>query len=170
METWDVFDSERQPLRKTHQRGEAMNPGEYHTVVEIWTVDSNKHVLVTRRDPRKEEYPDKWENTGGSALSGETSRQAAVRELFEETGIIAREDELAYLGTDQEVSAFVDVYLLRRDMPLSELTMQEGETVDAKWISLEQLEAMIKDHSFALPLGRRLQKVRKDFLKHLDIG
>ena len=169
METWDLFDSERQPLLRTHLRGEQMNVGEYHIVVEIWTVDSNKNVLVTLRDPQKEEYPDKWENTGGSALSGEGSRQAAVRELFEETGIIAQEGELSLLGTVQEQSAFVDTYLLRRDICISKLTMQKGETVDAKWISLEQLNAMIEDESLALPTGKRLQTVRKTFLKYLDI-
>jgi len=145
-----------------------MNTGEYHIVVEVWTVDSDKNVLVTLRDPTKEEYPNKWENTGGSALAGETSRQAAVRELREETGIIAAEDELSFLGTCQEHSAFVDIYLLRRNIPISQLTMQEGETVDAKWVSIEQLDAMIRDESLALPTGKRLAEVRKIFQKHLD--
>lgn len=168
METWDLFDSTRQPLLRTHRRGEKMNPGEYHIVVEIWTVDSNKNVLVTLRDPSKEKYPNKWENTGGSALAGETSKQAAVRELWEETGIIATEDDLSFLGTCQERTAFVDVYLLRRDIPISKLTMQEGETVDAKWVSIEQLETMIKDESLAFPTGKRLAAVKKSFEKHLS--
>jgi len=38
------------------------------------------------RHPNKKEYSNYWENTGGSVLSGETSKVGAIRELFEETG------------------------------------------------------------------------------------
>lgn len=51
-------------------------------VVEVWTVNSEKNILVTLRYASKEIYPNKWENSGGSALAGETSKQAAVRELL----------------------------------------------------------------------------------------
>jgi len=170
MERWDLYDSERRPLFRTHERGEKKNPEEYHTAVEVWTVNSKNDILVTLRDPQKEEYPDKWENTGGSALAGETSRQAAVRELMEETGISAAEDDFIFLGTNRDLQylEFVDIYLLRCDLPISELTMQAGETVAAKWITLAQLEAMIEDRSLALPIGRRFNYIKKDFLKHFD--
>lgn len=169
METWDLFDIARRPLERTHLRGQKLNQDEYHMDVEIWTVDSHNNILITLRDPQKEKYPDKWESTGGSALAGETSRQAAVRELCEETGITAGEDELVYWGTHLEQAAFVDIYLLRRDIPVARLTMQEGETVDARWISLEELERMIADRSLALPIGEHFGTVRERFIKNLEV-
>ena len=168
MEIWDLFDSNRQPLFRTLQRGSKKNPGEFHMVVEVWTVDSAKNILVTLRDPSKEMYPDKWENTGGSALLGETSRQAAVRELQEETGIVATQEELTLLGTCQEDEAFFDTYILHRDIPANLLTMQVGETVDAKWVTLKQLDTMISDQTLALPVGRRLSYFRKQFQDFLE--
>ncbi|HKP85508.1 MAG TPA: dihydroneopterin triphosphate diphosphatase [Blastocatellia bacterium] len=39
-----------------------------------------------------------WQAVTGSLEEGETHRQAAVREVFEETGILRREDELIELG------------------------------------------------------------------------
>ncbi|WP_099206177.1 NUDIX hydrolase [Scatolibacter rhodanostii] len=167
MEIWDLFGEKRQPLHRTHRRGEMMNFGEYHIDVEIWTVDSNRNILITLRDSTKQYYPSKWEATGGSVLSGETSRQAAIRELKEETGILAVEDELSFLGTCQEIEAFVDIYLLRCDIPISKLIMQPGETVDAKWISFEQLEEMIADESLALPIGEHFQTVKQNFYDKL---
>lgn len=168
METWDLFDSNRQPLFRTHQRGQKKTPGEYHTVVEVWSVNSMKNIFVTLRDSSKEMYPDKWENTGGSALSGETSEQAAVRELMEETGIIAAQEELTLLGTCREDNEFYDIYILHRDIPIDHLTMQAGETTDAKWVTLDQLDAMVIDQTLALPVGRRLSFVRKEFQKYFD--
>ena len=163
IEQWDLYDENRNPLNRTIERGKQKQLGEYHTVVEVWTVNSNGEILVTLRDPRKQDYPGKWENTGGSALAGETSRQAAVRELCEETGIIASEDELILLGTYKEQSAFVDIYLLIRDLKIEEIVLQEGETVDVKWVTLEKLDSMAVDLTMALPTGIRLSHVREKF-------
>lgn len=168
MEIWDLFNEDREPFNRVHERGQNLSSGEFHIDVEIWTVNSNKDVLLTLRDPQKENYPNKWEATGGSALSGETSTQAAIRELSEETGIIAEENELSFLGTCKEGSALVDVYLLRSDIQLSELTMQEGETVDAKWVSLEKLDDMVEDESIALPIGEHFKTIKESFQNQLE--
>ena len=170
MELWDLYDATRKPLRQTHPRSGVIPAGTYHIVVEIWTIDGDGNVLLTLRDPNKETYPNKWENTGGSALSGETSRQAAVRELREETGIIAEEDELVFLGTYRTSSAFADIYLLRRSIPVAQLKLQPGETVDAKWVTMAELDELIQDQSLALPVGKRLEAIREAFEKQLGRG
>lgn len=167
MEMWDLVDKYRQPLNKIHNREDEIVVGEYHAVVDIWTVNNNKEILVTLRDPNKDKYPNLWENTCGSVLSGESSIEGAKRELFEETGISVKEDDLYFLGTKQEKTAFVDSYIIRKNIGISELTMQEGETVSAKWITLEELDEMIKRGEVALPVSKRLDFFRKEFEKFL---
>lgn len=167
MELWDLYDEERQPLNKTHCRGEEMKTGEYHIVVEVWTVNDDKEVLLTLRHPDKKEFANLWENTGGSTIAGETSKAGAVRELYEETGIVALENELFYLGTNKGKTAFVDVYMLRKNKDISELKMQEGETVDAKWVNLEKFDEMINSGEIALPVIERLIPYREEFEKYL---
>jgi dihydroneopterin triphosphate diphosphatase len=39
-----------------------------------------------------------WQSVTGSLEEGESHRQAAVREVFEETGVVSREEELIALG------------------------------------------------------------------------
>jgi len=163
MEKWDLFDENRLPLNKTHNREDKMKNGEYHIVVDVWTVNDDNEILLTLRHPDKKDYPSFWENTGGSVISGETSRVGAIRELFEETGIIANENELFLLGTKKEETAFVDTYIVRKNIKLSELTMQEGETVGAQWVSLDKLDEMIKFGTIALPVSERLSPLRKVF-------
>ncbi len=167
MEHWDLFDGARNPLGKTRLRGTPGNLGEYHIVVSIWTVDSAGNILLTLRDPAKESYPDRWENTGGSALAGETSKQAAVRELYEETGITASEDELLLLGEQIARDSFVDHYLLRRDVPITEIHLQAGETADAKWVTLATLDEMIASLTLAKPIGEQFNEIRERFLLFL---
>lgn len=162
MEIWDLINEERQPLNRTHRRGDPMNHGEYHIVVDVWTVNDKNEILMTLRHPDKE-YPNLWENTGGSILAGETSKQGAVRELFEETGIRSTEDDLHYLGSIKEETAFVDTYINRKNMLISELTLQDGETVDAQWVTLERLDELIRQGEVPLPVVLRLQPLRSKF-------
>lgn len=163
MEKWDLFNKTRQPLNKIHNRQDKMLPDEYHIVVGIWTINNRNEILLTFRHPDKEKYPNFWENSGGCILSGETSKTGAVRELFEETGIIASESELFFLGTRKEKAAFVDTYIIRKDIELSELTLQEGETVDAQWVTLDKLDEMIESGIISLPVVERLTPLRNVF-------
>lgn len=167
MELWDLYDAGRISLNRTHIRGTPGIPGEYHLVVSIWTVNSSGSILLTLRDSRKESYPNHWENTGGAALAGETSLQAARRELEEETGIVVDESELVLLGTQKTRDSFVDHYLLRRDVSLSAIRLQAGETADVKWVTMQEFEGMIKDLTLAKPIGDQFNGIRDRFFAAL---
>jgi 8-oxo-dGTP diphosphatase len=169
MELWDLYDTNRQPLNKVHTRGIPMASGEYHTVVAVWTGNGKGEVLLTLRDPAKIKCPNLWENTCGSVLAGESSKAGAIRELHEETGIAAQESDLILLGTNQEETAFVDLYFVHKDIPIESLTMQEGETVKAQWATLAELDTMIAEGIVAPPVVARLFLIRKELeqqLKH----
>ena len=163
MEYWDLYDAERRSLGRVHQRGVALPPGAYHLVVSIWTINANNEILLTLRSPDKDLFPDCWENTAGSVLAGETSRQGAVRELFEETGIVVSEDELWFLGTKEKKHAFVDMFVVQKDIKYSDITLQQGETVDAKWVSFPELQRIIKRGELAFPVAQRFVQIREQF-------
>ena len=162
-ELWDLYDGERKPLGRTHIRGMRLQKGTYHIAVGIWTVNDREEILVTRRSHEKPDWPDFWENTAGSILAGETSRQGAVRELFEETGIRAEEKELYFLGTEKGRSTIGDCYILRKNLNISDIVLQKGETCDAKWVTLKQLDEMIAEGVVAPPVFSRLAKIREKF-------
>lgn len=160
-ELWDLLDEDGMPVGATHVRGEKMPHGAYHRVVEIFTVNSKGELLVTRRAPEKKPYPNMWETTGGAVVAGEDSLDAARRELREETGIEVGVGELDLLLTHRSKSAFVDIYLARKDIPADKLTMQPGETVAAKWVSFSEFERMIEDGLVPSPVCRRYAVVRQ---------
>lgn len=168
-EKWDLMNADRVSLNKTHTRGTPLKKGEYHLVVEIWTFNSNGEILLTLRHPEKEAYPNYWENTGGSALAGETSIEAAVRELEEETGITASPDELIFIDSVRAVTAFHDIYLLKKDWPLTDIKFQDGETVDAQWVSLDQMDVLMLSKKIAPPITRRFQAYRQCFIEKLTV-
>ena len=163
-ERWDLLDRNRQPLGKTMFRGDPITAGAYHLCVEIWTVNSAGEILLTLRHPEKPDYPNLWECTSGSVLAGESSHAGAVREIWEETGILAREEELLKLDSCLVKNmVFFDIYIIRRDLPLAQIRLQEGETVDAQWVSAAKLDEMIAQGLIVDIIAERLQKVRADF-------
>lgn len=142
MELWDLYDKERNNLDKTIIRGNAHPAGTYHLVVNIWVMNSRNQLLLTLRSPEKKQYPNLWENQGGSVQAGEQSLPAAQRELFEETGIWMEQGDFALLGTSLEKTALVDIYAVRKDIEAEKIRLQPGETVDVKWATSQELDAL----------------------------
>lgn len=143
MEYFDLYSASRQPLGRRIQRGVPIPYGEYHIVVQVMTVNSSGEILLTQRVPEKTSGG-KWECSGGCAVEGETSRAAAVRELFEETGIRALPDELSQDWTMTTESMLRDFYVLVRDVPLAALKLQKVEVCAAKWVPFERLTEMAR--------------------------
>ncbi len=160
MEFWDLYDEKRHPLDRTHPRGIVLKEGERHIVVNIWTINSEEQILLTLRDPYKEPWPNTWENTGGSVLAGESSTEGAVRELQEETGITINQCDLTLLTVKKGLDVFVDLYLVRKDVSIGNLALQEGETVAAKWVSPSELEIMSKEGLLAGPMTWQIKSLR----------
>ena len=148
MEKWDLLDGEGRPLGKTLVRGDKLRPGQYHLVVHIWVEDSKGRLLIQKRAPHLKLMPDTWAVTGGSAVAGEDSVTAAVRELSEELGIRAKPDDFRLLGRMRRRNSLCDLWLLRRDVPLSKLSLQTEEVADARWVTRGQLMEMVKDRRF----------------------
>lgn len=140
----DIYDAEGNLTGRTHWRGADMAPGEYGLAVSAAICNSSGQVLCTLRSPEKAALPNVWESPGGSVRAGETSRQGMVRELWEETGITAREDELVFLHRRRTGDIFFDAYALHRDMPASEVRLQEGETAGARWFPIDEWERLAR--------------------------
>lgn len=126
-ELWDLYDIDRRPLNRTIQRGEALPEGTYHLAVGIAVFNAKGDILLTRRAQEKSQYPGCWEIPGGCAQAGETSLEAACRELREETGIVVQPGELVPLLRELLPGAHLDMFAVTKDVPLSQLALQPGK-------------------------------------------
>lgn len=146
MELWDAYDANFNKIEgKTLVRGGPVPDGVCHLVCDIIVKHTDGTYLLMQRDPRKI-YGGMWEATaGGSALAGEMPLECAKRELREETGIIS--EDLVEVGTvtDEEAHAIYVEFQCVTDWDKEAVTLQEGETVDFRWVSRNELLAMKKD-------------------------
>ena len=146
-ELWDIYDINRNKTGKIHRRGELLEKGDYHIVVHVWIKNSRGEYLITKRAPHKG-WPNMWETTGGSALSGDDSITAALREVREETGLILDPKCGRIIHSYVRRDSFVDVWLFEEDHELSEVTLCENETTDKMYADAEKIKEMIDEGTF----------------------
>ena len=161
MELWDLFDSERKPLGRTHVRGEEFGEGEYYVCVETWIRNSKGEFLIQKRHPDKK-AGNLWEFVGGGTLAGETTLQSAVREVAEETGIAAKAHEFTFFATYQRKNFFQDLYLLRRDVDIKDIILRPDEAIDKRWATEEDILQLIANREFVYTVGLRFEKYRDE--------
>ena len=160
-ELWDVYDSHRQLTGRTHRRGDPLPHGDYHLAVHVWIRNSRGEYLLTKRAPNKG-FPNMWECSGGSALAGDDSPTAAMREVKEETGLTLKPENGICLMQLAREDNFCDVWLFRQDFDLDEVVLQPGETCDAMYATEETIRDMYREGTLVpfFYLNEFLEKAR----------
>ena len=99
---------------------------------------------------KKDAFPGFWDlSAAGGVAAGETGRQGAEREVREELGY-----HLDLTGVRPSVTVnydggFDDFYLVvRDDVNVSQLQLQEEEVAAARWASQEEVRAMLERGEF----------------------
>ena len=147
-ELWDIYDIDRNKTGRTHLRGEVLKEGEYHLVIHVWVRCADGRFLITRRAPDKEPFPGLWECTGGSALAGESSEEAALRETYEETGIDHKESRRRCMISYTRGDWHGDVWLFDADFDVSAVRLQKGETTDLCLCTRDEVLALYRGGEF----------------------
>ena len=141
MEHWDLYDINKNKTGKTIKRGVTLPQDRYHLVIHFWIKNRKGEFLIQKRSNSVELNKGLWSFTGGSALAGETSEQAVVREVIEEIGYSINPTEISVIHHYFRRDYWVDVYLLEKDVPLHAFNMGvEVETV--KYVNMEEILKM----------------------------
>lgn len=148
METWDILDENGRKTGRTVLRGEELKEDEYHLEAHIWIINSEGEILIQKRPKSLERAPDIWAMTGGCVVEGEDSLVAILREVKEELGIEIDKNSLKKPLRHKRKNAFTDIYVLKQDINLEDIALQEDEVEDVKWVRIEELKQMKQQGSF----------------------
>ena len=164
MEYRDIYNEKKERTGKIIAKDTPRLPGERILCVGCWVVNHAHEIFITKRSPTKRFAPNLWENTGGHAMAGEDGPTAILRELKEETGILASLADLIFLSERMESAIFTEDYVIVKDFPLEDVVLQEGETCDAMWVSIEKWESMLKSGEIAPSVNEKLQTHKQRLL------
>ena len=144
----DVYNSKKEKTGKVveRKRGALLEKGEFIISVTCWIINKDGKILLTQRKLDKHNGG-KWEPTTGLVVSGESSLQGIVRELNEEIGININQSEIKLVKEIVEertdVSFFRDIYLIRKDIDLRAIKYNDGEVVNAKYVTIDEFNSML---------------------------
>ena len=109
---------------------------------------------MQQRVKDKETNPGKWDvSVAGHVSAGQTSIEAAIREVKEEIGIDLEEKDLEYMLTYQigrkvkenfYANHIFDFYMVKTDViDVSKIKLQESEVEQVKLCNLEEVQNML---------------------------
>lgn len=149
MEIWDIYDRDRQFTGKTMVRGSRFGVGEYHLAVHVCIFNPKGKMLIQQRQPFKRGWSNLWDiSVGGSAVAGDSSQQAAEREVFEEIGYKVNLRNKRPALTINFDYGFNDFYIIEEDLDIHALHLQFEEVQQVRWATKEEIWDMIEDKRF----------------------
>ena len=147
MEYWDIYDENKNVTGRTMKRNDwCLKEGEYHLTVLGVIARPDGKFLITKRVMTKAWAPGWWEVSGGAALAGESSRDAVLREVKEETGLDVSDWDGGYLFSYKRENIkegdnyFVDIYRFVADFDENDLHLQETETDGYMLATLDEIK------------------------------
>jgi len=170
MEMIDVLNENGEKTGEIVSREDVHKLGLWHKCVHIWIINGKGEVLLQKRSEQKATHPNMWTTaTSGHLSAGDSSVEGAIRELSEEIGLEVNKNELKYLFTVKESEVnnnpekhiieneFTDVYLIQKNIDITELKLQEEEVSDVKWFSYESFKKMVMENDETLVPHKEMQ-------------
>ena len=152
MELMDIYDENGVRTGRTFERNTKLCAGEYCRVIHVCIFNSTGKLLIQQRQSFKEGWPNMWDVSAAGAVSaGESSNQAAEREVFEELGYKLELDEVRPHLIISFDAGFNDIYIVERDIDLNSLQLQYEEVQAVCWAGLDEINELIITGKF-IPL------------------
>lgn len=149
-EYYDIYDENKNKTGKIAKRNEyELKNGEFRLVADAFFINSKNELMLTKRAERKKSGL-LWEGTGGSIQAGETGLEGIIRETKEEIGIDLTKKDLIFFKELKTNSMgfwrFKEIYVVKKDIKISDLVLKEDEVIDAKWVTLDEFLNMEKNN------------------------
>ncbi len=114
--------------------------------ISVFVLNDRGEVLLQRRSANKKYYPNTWALCTGHVEKGESSREAAVREIKEELGISVCFSELYSFYDGKFDSSDVCFFYIKSNLADVDFVIQKEEVSEVKWFSIDKILDMIKSH------------------------
>lgn len=150
----DILDENGNKTGEATTRKQIHEKGLWHRIIVVSIIDKNGHILMQQRSMDKESNPGKWDvSVAGHVSSGQTSIEAAIREVSEEVGIEINEEDLKYILTyknKREIKEnytdcqIYDCYIVNIDeIKVEDIKIQESEVEQVKLCELAEVKELI---------------------------
>lgn len=126
-------------------------PGIFYRTIFVLVKNDKEEILIQKRSSTKDLYPDCWDlSVGGHVNFGQSYEETAAREIGEELGVEALEEDLIPKGEVlvklSNSGEYFNVFEYNLK-PGQEISALEEEIGDTKWMTIEDIKKSMKDKS-----------------------
>ena len=164
MEWLDIVDENGNPTGETVERSYAHRHGIRHRTAHVWIFrrqNGHTEILLQKRSDIKDSFPGCYDiSSAGHIPAGVDYIPSALRELDEELGLTATEDQLQFCGV-KRVSAddcfhgipyhdrqVTQIYMLWYTPEMGAFRLQEEEVSEVRWMDFEKCINGVRENSF----------------------
>ena len=171
----EVYSPEGTKTGQKKSKSEIHRKGLFHSTVHVWIFTEEGNILIQKRSKKKELNPGVWDvSVAGHIKFNENIKKAAKRETLEETGININIEDLLKIGVYRSINIhptaidkeFFHTYILKIDRNSIDLDYKNNEVDDLKFISIEEMESLIKEENNKIFIGKN-RKYYSDVLKSI---
>ena len=171
----EVYSPEGTKTGQKKSKSEIHRKGLFHSTVHVWIFTEEGNILIQKRSKKKELNPGVWDvSVAGHIKFNENIKKAAKRETLEETGININTEDLLKIGVYRSINIhptaidkeFFHTYILKIDKNSINLDFKNNEVDDLKFISIEEMESLIKEENNKIFIGKN-RKYYRDVLKSI---
>ena len=153
----DILDEFGNKEKRTLSANEVHKSGFWHRVIKVVVLNQNNEILIQRRSKTKKIFPNVWDiGVTGHVSAGEQPIASAQRELFEELGIKAKQNELKYIFSykkdigynDFKEKMFIDLFYIKKDFNIADFSILKDEVSEIRFIELENFNQFLNDDYF----------------------
>ncbi len=171
----EVYSPKGTKTGQKKSKSEIHRKGLFHSTVHVWIFTEEGNILIQKRSKKKELNPGVWDvSVAGHVKFNENIKKAAKRETLEETGININTKDLLKIGVYRSINIhptaidkeFFHTYILKIDKNSINLDFKNNEVDDLKFISIEEMESLIKEENNKIFIGKN-RKYYSDVLKSI---
>lgn len=172
MEYIDIFDENNNPIGKIKEKQQAHEEGDFHRTAHIWIMNDKNELLLQKRSASKKSHPNCWDISGaGHIKAGESVINGAIRELKEELGAEAKEEELEYIATVKSTKnpknkEYQYIYLLHTNKRIDEYIFEDAEVSEVKYVYYKDLEKMVEEKIEGLLIHEEEYKYLFEYIRN----
>lgn len=165
MENFDVYDMNGNKTGIVMEKGQLLKEGQYKMAVNTWFLHDNC-LLVQKRAENLRSGPGKWSATSGGSISGEEPVDTAIRECFEEIGVLVEADKFIQIDSVKDDKYIIYIFIVEMHIKNEEMRLQETEVSEVGWKTVEEVEHLMESNLFFVNM-KSWESV-KNYIKKLN--
>jgi 8-oxo-dGTP pyrophosphatase MutT (NUDIX family)/GNAT superfamily N-acetyltransferase len=165
-ELWDILDGDGKRTGRIIERGDELKAGDYMMSVHVYLCNLQGEYLIQKRSIKKALLPGVWDVTGGAVISGEEDYEAAIREVYEELGILLHKENLTHMWTIRREHNFANVWFALADFKLSDCVLQEDEVDEVRFVSSNEMKKLLAEAAYREEDYKKLVIEAIDWIDH----